>query len=111
MKAGTSVLYMEGRRRDRLRLGLTWVELWLRWAAYVVALLLAGTQLACRPQVLQVTPCPPPPVLVDPIDPVDGLRPGASPAEVAKAYAASRLLWRQAAREAKRHLDAYRGGK
>jgi hypothetical protein len=57
---------------------------------------------------VQVAPCPEPPLVQDPIDPVDALGPSSTPAETARAYAASRLLWRQAARERGRLLDTYR---
>lgn len=58
-----------------------------------------------------VTPCPEPPVIADPVDPVDALTASSTPAETVRAYAQSRLLWRQAARERGRLLDAYRRSK
>lgn len=70
-------------------------------AALVLSLLcLVG----CR----KVQPCPEPPIVTSPIDPVDLLAPGAPPADIAKAFAASRLIWKAEAFRRGDFLDAYR---
>jgi len=67
-----------------------------------------GLCVACvRPQPLPV-PCPEPPVLTWPADPVDALSPQSSDADVVRAFAASRLIYRARLEEALRLLDGYR---
>lgn len=69
------------------------------------ALLLALLAVGCTKR---VSPCPEPPYVFPVIDPVDYLAPDAKPADVAKAFASSRLLWRAEARRRGDLLDAYR---
>lgn len=71
----------------------------------VVLAFLLAFGLGCR-KVVQV--CPEPPLVFTPMDPVDVLNPKATPAEIVKAYAASRLIWRSEAARRADLLDAYR---
>lgn len=53
-------------------------------------------------------PCPEPPVVVIPTDPVEALADNASLGDIAKAYRVSRLQWRRLALDLCNQLNAYR---
>lgn len=65
--------------------------------------------LACKkPEPIVLVQCPEPPLVQDPVDPVLLITDASSPADVAAAYRASRLLWRNECTHRGRLLNAYR---